>query len=217
MKGAAKPTALLEVGKLRIHQRAAHDDNAHIHHLLTMLANGGKEARSEAADDRMVHELNVCLTDRGSSISVKARVNTVDKMGLLCLLMSMDDKERINAQVKYAEAYPGQTLDSEIRKKTQGVLQAILLSMMMPPAWVWARVIYEACCGGWTGMGLGTDEETLTAVIVLNWHRRQKLCVALETVYFQETGKKKTMQELITSEIENVNFRKILLSLLGRV
>jgi len=83
----------------------------------------------------------------------------------------------------------------------------------MPQEWVWARVIYEACCGGL--VGLGTDEQTLTSAIVLNWGTREVLRDALLHFFMWKRGQMVTLEELIYGEIDSDSLRLVMLDFLS--
>merc|ERR1712232_118287 len=125
-------------------------------------------------------------------------------MGLAVLLTHMSPKRRLQLQREYTASFKKESwykpLAEAICSHHWGLMEVILLGMIRPSEWVWARTLYEACCGGL--IGLGTDEETLACVVVLNWHQRPELKNALVKVC-KWKGKNTTLQALIDEEIEN--------------
>lgn len=189
-------------------------------HLIHMLIRDGGDGHSleyssdsdEEADDawtpetlhsdRYITELHYCL-GKG------------DAMGLAGLLMHLSPKQGEQVQQIYESNFGHskkfEHLAEGIVKRNLGLMEAVLLGMILPSEWVWARTLYEACCGGFTGFG--TDEETLTTVVIASWDTRPQLKHALLQISAWK-GKESTLEGLIDNEIENVNFKLILRNLM---
>merc|ERR1712190_128580 len=79
-------------------------------------------------------------------------------------------------------------------KQDWHLMEMVLLGVALPPAWVWARTLYESCFGGLTG--LGTDEETLASIMVLNWSTQSNLTDALLAIC-KYKGHETTIEKLL--------------------
>lgn len=194
-----------------------------IDHLVHMLLASGEVHASQEADlgylpvfsDRYMAEVRYCLEEG-------------DPVGLVGLLLDLDEDSRLDLRREYSRQPPRSFSDEaedesfdvneeylalprDICRHRWHMMELVLLGMCMPPYWVWARTLYEACFGGITG--LGTDEETLTAVLALNWHQKPMLRKALLHIV-RWKGKTLTMEQIIEREIENPHFKRLLLHLL---
>lgn len=191
-----------------------------------------KEAAKDAADDladlimgpstdRLIHLLlnSRSITQAGQLnafffLEVKERFEDKDAMGLVALLTQLDIDARRQLVEEYPERTDGASITETICKLDWCLMELVLLGLLHGPhcpEWVWARTLYEACRGGLTG--LGTDEETLTSVVRLNWDHREKLSDALLQIC-RWKGYKKSIRELIEEELEHVHFRMIILAFL---
>jgi len=189
-------------------------------HLARMLLNPAqascKKIRKDVANNRAWQDKTI-LSKRYLA-EIHYCIERKDAIGLVGLLMHLEDEQRLLVQERYEDAYGDDEEDSLslaraicTSMRRQGEMEVILLGMVRSPEWVWARTLWEACCGGL--IGLGTDEETLTSVIVLNWDRKRQLKDALLTIS-KWKGKQYTLQGLIDSEIENASFKLIMHNLL---
>merc|ERR1719487_1113008 len=62
-----------------------------------------------------------------------------------------------------------------------GMLESLVCGLVAgDDQWLWARTLYEAMKGGWSG--LGTDESTLTDALILNRHNLAGLQKSYEDI-----------------------------------
>jgi len=171
--------------------------------LVKMLMRDHTVKREDHVSDRFIGEVQECF-------------NTDDTMGMVGLLMHMDDHQKAKLLQHYQlikrRASGQHALSEEICKKNWGRMELILLRCLERQEWVWGRVIYEACSGGVTG--LGTDEKSLTSAMILNWDRRTFLSESICLIYKWKKGKEMTLDKLIDSEIESAVFKMVLKSIL---
>merc|ERR1712025_161763 len=95
-----------------------------------------------------------------------------DVMGMLALLVPLDDEQRgqllendnytLESEADEKESEFHMCLPALVCKCNWKLMELVVLGHLMPSEYVWARTLYEACYGGVTGPGLGTDEATLT-------------------------------------------------------
>jgi len=171
--------------------------------LVKMLMRDHTVKREDHVSDRFIGEVQECF-------------NTDDTMGMVGLLMHMDDHQKAKLLQHYQlikrRASGQHALSEEICKKNWGRMELILLRCLERQEWVWGRVIYEACSGGVTG--LGTDEKSLTSAMILNWDRRTFLSESICLIYKWKKGKEMTLDKLIDSEIESSVFKMVLKGIL---
>merc|ERR1712238_381445 len=79
-----------------------------------------------------------------------------------------------------------------------GMLESLMCGLVScDDHWLWARTLYEAMKGGWTG--LGTDESTLTDALILNRHNLDKLQESYNNIS-RVKGSPETLKDAIKGE-----------------
>jgi len=146
--------------------------------------------------ERFLSELKVCMEGFAA-----------DKFGLIALLSHVEDRDKLLAA--YSKKF-GSSLPEDILSATStsahfesSIWQAVLLGLCCTPESLWARTFYDACNGGWTG--IGTDEDCLIDVLCLN--RNRMPAVRRE---FEKLAGGSSMFDELDDEIEDDRFREIL-------
>jgi hypothetical protein len=139
--------------------------------LVNLLALDNVKTVENPHSERYLMELRTCIQE-------------MDEVGMIGLLLPLKspfiDPSVLRREYKQKFNRP-LLLDLMNATSHSGMLESLMCGLVAgDDQWLWARTLYEAMKGGWTG--LGTDESTLTDAIVLNRHNLKGLQESYESI-----------------------------------
>eukprot|EP00927_Polykrikos_kofoidii_P086735 TRINITY_DN9812_c0_g1_i1.p1 TRINITY_DN9812_c0_g1~~TRINITY_DN9812_c0_g1_i1.p1 ORF type:complete len:1019 (-),score=153.07 TRINITY_DN9812_c0_g1_i1:98-3154(-) len=174
---------------------------------LDMLMRDNRTTPEQPFSERYLVELEACMKETTMGTA------STDELGLIGLLVPVNAKDRSMLQTQYQARF-GRNLLNDLHLATVDsvILEELVLGLAHDDQnWPWARTLYEAMRGGWTG--IGTDESTLTDIIVLNLDNLQGVQEQYREVTTRR-GAPENLLEAVTAETSG-RYRTFLLSLLA--
>lgn len=178
-------------------------DSDDLHQLIDILELDNVPTHEKPFSDRYLTELRACIKD-------------MDMVGLMGLLLPLKSPRSVVQQIalrrQYKEKFSQSLLEDLMEATSHSAMVESLACGLVAcdEHWLWARTLYEAMKGGWTG--LGTDESTLTDALVLNRQNLKGLQTSYQNIS-RKKGEPETLKDAIREETSG-KFQWFLLAML---